>query len=299
MKQSNLNNSHWHQTKKSLVDSDGTHLCNNPMTGLLWNSEKEAIAYIAKEVAQQSAREKANINKMVQEKLAKPYLSLDVAAVKVLPDSGMIISISELEASAKVQSNMHLAEYQPNQQEITASKGSCLHLTGALLQRAKKNSAKAELITAWPKALLTVPLVNQVTGEQDLLAATVDQGKVSLTVPLDKAGYWEINAELLNNKLSKELALEMQTLVFVVINTPLAQAEELSKAASRSAAEVKPKAKVVSKAKPKVVAKSKVSAKTTVRKTVIKAKVASKTTAKVSTGKTARKTKDSTKSKTK
>lgn len=191
----------WNNKKQVLVSVEGTELTNNPETGQLWQSEEEALAYAQAEAEFQAEQE-------VSEITYAAYVVFEPA--KVATDSGVILQAPNPEAEFS---------------ETTVTLGSTLQLTAKLLT--DKDNPES-LLTDMPKDLFRIPVVNQATGEQDLFAGILANGIISVNAPMTKAGYWEINEELINSKLADDFRLGLDKTVFAVVNVDAAIVETLN-----------------------------------------------------------------------
>ena len=198
----------WNNDKKVLVAVDGTEFTNNPETGLLWQSQEEALSYAAAEVQLKAGPE-------VIEPSYNAYVVFDVPKVKA--DTGTILQAPNAEAEFA---------------ETTVTLNSTLELTAKLLT---DKEAPDSLLTELPKDLFRIPVVNQATGEQDLFAGILENGIITVNAPMTKAGYWEVNEELINSKLPDDFRLGLDKTIFAVVNVDAGIAATL--AADESATE--------------------------------------------------------------
>ncbi|WDD98367.1 hypothetical protein [Thalassomonas actiniarum] len=181
----------WNNHKEVLVATDGTEFTNNPETGLLWQSEEEALAYAQAEVELQAGPE-------VTEITYTAYVVFDTPVVAA--ESGVILQAPNSETDFD---------------ETTVTLGSTLQLTAKLLTDKEDPES---LFTSVPKDLFRIPVVNQATGEQDLFAGILENGVITINAPMTKAGYWEVNEELVNSKLADDFRLGLDKTVFAVVN---------------------------------------------------------------------------------
>ncbi|WDE11149.1 hypothetical protein [Thalassomonas haliotis] len=181
----------WDYDKQVLIAGDGTEFTTNPVTGLLWQSEEEALAYAALEIESQSEPE-------VKEPSYAAYVVFDGPAVAA--ETGVVLQAPNLEAEFS---------------ETTVTLGSTLQLTAKLLT---DKTDPESLLTDLPKDLFRIPVVNQATGEQDLFAGILENGIITVNAPMNKAGYWEVNEELINSKLADDFYLGLDKTVFAVVN---------------------------------------------------------------------------------
>ncbi|WDE04664.1 hypothetical protein SG34_025595 [Thalassomonas viridans] len=181
----------WDKIKQLLVAADGTEFTNNPETGELWRNEEEALDYAKAEAKLQEQQPENEISYAA-------YVVFDIPAVA--SDSGVILQAPNPEAEFS---------------ETTVSLGATLLLKAKLL--ADKED-EFSLLTELPRDLFRIPVVNQATGEQDLFAGVLDGGVITVNAPMTKAGYWEINEQLINSKLADDFRLALDKTVFAVVN---------------------------------------------------------------------------------
>ncbi|WP_281559429.1 hypothetical protein [Thalassomonas sp. RHCl1] len=191
----------WNTEKYALVSADGTEFTNNPETGLLWQSEDEALAFAQSETEYQAEQKKVEENYTA-------YVVFDTPAVAA--DSGVILQAPNPEAEFS---------------ETTVTLGSTLQLTAKLL---KDKENPESLLTSVAKDLFRIPVQNESTGEQDLFAGILENGVITVNAPMTKAGYWEVNEELINSKLADNFRLGLDKTVFAVVNVDASIAATLT-----------------------------------------------------------------------
>lgn len=100
--------------------------------------------------------------------------------------------------------------------EITVTKGSVVCISANVL--ADKTNA-ASVKTDLEKNVFRIPVVNQQTRERELFVCVLDKGVLTVEAPMDKAGYWQINQALINERLAEGAKFEMSDMLFAVVNT--------------------------------------------------------------------------------
>ena len=170
------------QNQSALIDGV-IHLCD-PRTGKPWQDATAVASYI-------EAQTPAEIS-------TPPKVGhLVITSVTLAADKGSIVE-----------------EYANN--EITVAKGSVLKIQVSVLS---DPTDPKSIISALTGKTFRIPAVEQDTQERELFLGTLTDGIINVTVPLDKAGFWEINEGLINSRLPAKEQFNMDTQVFAVVSS--------------------------------------------------------------------------------
>jgi len=180
------------QQKLFVLARDGSRIVTNPETGQAWQDKQMANAWIQRELL----RLKPDLHNETDSYLG--IIQIDSVAVK--EQTGNLITTTELEG-------------QPS--EVTVSVGTVLTIKASLLATGAGDDKLQQL----ENQLFRIPLKNQKTGEVLLFAGLVEQGLIELEVPLQQVGFWQVDQQLINEKLPAEHRLAMTALTISVVNS--------------------------------------------------------------------------------